>query len=127
MSYPDEYLPVLCLGLDDFNRRAFSFLEQENFPQFIGLVLGGRTMDNGKLHRVVINPILSSASLMKSVKLTRYGDVDSVIGVTTQLPFTCPISIYPVPLFNRTLQKNVHVQYEYIDRMVSSYPLGLYA
>ena len=62
MSYPNEYLPVLCLGLDDFKRRARSFLEQEDIPQFIRLVLGGRTRINGKWHRVVISPPLNCVS-----------------------------------------------------------------
>ena len=38
----------------------------------------------------------------ENVELTRHGDVDSVIGITTQLPFMsqCPITVYPVLLFN---------------------------
>ena len=48
----------------------------------------------------------------ENVELTRHGDVDSVIGITTQLPIMsrCPIAIYSVLLFNfRTIEQQIWI------------------
>ena len=60
MSYPDEYLPVLQLGIESLNAHARALLDigtPESVDEFVRLMLAARITHNLQLHRVYLNPL----------------------------------------------------------------------
>ena len=121
MSHPDEYLRPWTIGLTELNAKAASFLragDNESVDHFIKLMLTGRVKHQFSDCRVILNAWHGAAQNAPG-DITVTGDFDSLIGFTNNLPFLAPINILPIPLFNWTLTKNVHVLAPYTDRDVS--------
>ncbi|OJT03953.1 hypothetical protein TRAPUB_5363 [Trametes pubescens] len=111
MEYPDEILPALQLSLSGLLARTRPLISQGHSDDFVELMLAGRLPVNGQEHRVFVNAAqgMEPASL-PDCRLV--GDFDSLIGFTTRLPITVPLSIYPVPSFKHTLKKSLHIDME---------------
>ena len=127
MAYPDEYLPILQLGIASLNDRARALLDVatlDSVDAFIRLMLAARVTHNLHPHRVYLNP-LQDIGLPNPADITLTGDYDSLIGFTSTLPFRCPIDVTPIPLFSRTLKTNVHVKVRYTDRAVRRHSIVL--
>ena len=78
---------------------------------FLDLVLAGRHTDPDQvLHRVKIDVLRDADHIdtIPEVKITR--DYDSIIGLSTKLPYTVPLSILPVPNFNDCMRRTNHLK-----------------
>ncbi|EKM49397.1 uncharacterized protein PHACADRAFT_106860 [Phanerochaete carnosa HHB-10118-sp] len=108
--YPDEQLPTDTLSIQEFVDLASRTLSGGlRIPDFVNLVLAGRELRDGGqicLDMDVFKDCVSPADI-DTVEVTR--DFDSVIGITTTLPFQAPLSIYPVANFRDSLTKTNHL------------------
>lgn len=121
MSYPDEFLQPWQIGLPELNAKANELItlgDDDSVDDFIRLMLAGRVEHELVQRRVLLN-VWQGVPNHVAENLSIMGDFDSLIGFTNNLPFKTNISVLPVPLFNRTLTKNVHVKVKYLDRIVS--------
>jgi hypothetical protein len=115
MDYPDEILEEHQLSLNQFvtvAQHLSSEGEGLNSEAFIRFVLAGRYPNSVSTNssRVFINSG-QSASLPADAPLQMYSDVDSVIGITRDLPYTLPMAIFPLASFRDTLTQDVHIKY----------------
>ena len=120
MSYPDEFLHPWQVGLPELNRKAHDLItaaDDDSVDAFVRLMLAGRVTHELSPRRVILNA-LQGIPTHSAADIRTLGDFDSLIGFTQNLPFRTHISVLPIPLFNRTLTKNVHVKVQYIDRHV---------
>ena len=97
-------------SLEQFVDHAKSLLEQENVESavehFLQFALAGKFHDPlGNPRLVKLNPLLDSPSI-STLQTTATRDFDSLIGITNDLPFLCPLAIYPIPTFRDTLTKS---------------------
>ena len=77
--------------------------EQETF---VNNLLCGRWDEQHR--RMALDPCLGVAAPgIDEVTITR--DVDSLFGITKNLPYNAPLSVFPVPSFSETLKTNVHL------------------
>ena len=118
LDYPDEDLCSLQLSLAQFVTLAQALLPSELDPcqdpsVFIRFVLAGRleTPNTGSPLRVFINA-KQGAFPIPVDKYQLHRDVDSVIGITQDLPFRRSLAIFPMPCFRDTLRKDNHVTYQ---------------
>lgn len=110
-----------------FNRHAARLLDAQHpnsTYNFIQFVLAGLYIANdGKYRRVHIEPAKDTQALQDMpIVITR--DFDSLIGITEDLPFLEPISIFPVPNFHDCMNKSNHLK-RYIRQPVSHKPSGI--
>ncbi len=112
-DYPDEPLDSLQLSLAQFVNLSHKLFNSEMVDEtmFIRFMLAGRLEMNGKSLRVSINA-KQGAPPPSMGKYDLHRDIDSVIGVTQDLPFRRPIAIFPLPSFRDTLTKDNHVTYK---------------
>ncbi|KAG2738365.1 hypothetical protein P692DRAFT_201731319 [Suillus brevipes Sb2] len=110
MEYPDETLSDIQVSLTEFVSVAQHLLKQDELEHFLRFVLAGRLRRHDMMARIFINarqgalaPPLSQYQL--------YRDIDSVIGITRNLPFKLPMSIFPLASFRDTLTKDNHIKY----------------
>jgi hypothetical protein len=116
--FPHEKLPVLEWSLSDFNHHAQHLIaDGKPIIDFLNLALAGRWKRGNQHYRVTINPFqdcYANAALGNDISITR--DFDSLIGITTNLPLTCTLAMYPVPNFQDSLRRSNHllksVQYQ---------------
>lgn len=113
LHYPDEPLGSLQLSLSQFVTLSHTLfnLEAADATTFIRLVLAGRLEMNGKSLRVSINA-KQGAPPPPVGKYDLHRDIDSVIGITQDLPFKRPLAIFPLASFWDTLTKDNHVTYK---------------
>jgi len=112
LRYPDEELPHAQVPLRQFVDTAMGLLQEEgSIDQFVRYVLAGRYYDNDNelQSRVFLNARQGFPN-MASLQHDQIRDYDSALGVTMALPFTRPLSIYPVASFRDTLKKNNHIK-----------------
>ena len=99
------------MSLPDINIFALNLLNlgtDDSIDDFIRLMVAGRVPVEGITHRVLVNPFQDIPDhLPRDITIT--GDYDSLIGFTPNLPFKFPLAVYPVPPFNFTLKKNIHL------------------
>lgn len=113
MDFPDEPLDTLQLTLVQFVTLCRTLFESETVDRttFIRFALAGRLEMNGKALRVSINA--KQGVLPPPLgKYDLYRDIDSVIGVTQDLPFRRPLAVFPLPSFRDTLTKDNHITYK---------------
>ena len=112
--YPDEQLPTEQWSLQEISALAGDFLDPDDslVEGFVELMLAGRRLTlngprriNIDVHKDCIDP-----ATLDDITITR--DFDSIIGVTTNLPFSNAISVYPVPNFRDCVNKPVHITKE---------------
>lgn len=116
LEYPDEALDSLQLSLTDYVSMAQTlFLSGSELGQdpnaFIQFVLAGRLHFLDRDLRISINA-KQGALPPPSGRYKLFGDLDSVIGVTRDLPFKQTFAIFPLPSFRDTLTKDNHVTYQ---------------
>jgi hypothetical protein len=116
LDYPDEALDSLQLSLTDYVSIARALFPSESESDqdpnaFIRFVLAGRLDIDARHFRVSINA-KQGALPPPFGKYQLFGDVDSVIGVTRDLPFRRPFAIFPLPYFRDTLTKDNHITYK---------------
>ncbi len=112
--FPHEDLPLRQINFQSFVAESQSY-EHEGI-KLVNLMLCGRF---GELvagggfqtdERIAVNPRMDGrVPPLEDLILTR--DYDSAIGITQTLPFTRPLSVYPVPPFSETLKKDNHVSH----------------
>lgn len=112
--YSDETLPVVTLSLREFNDQAHFILNSNRhhprYFDFVNFVLAGRIpLEDGTIGRVKLDPIkdLDDMSNQDSVIVTR--DYDSIIGISTKIPFTVPVAVYPLANFRDSLRRTNHL------------------
>lgn len=113
LHYPDEPLDFLQLSLAQFVTLSNMLLNMEaaDATTFVRFVLAGRLEMNGKSLRVSINA-KQGAPPPPVDKYDLYRDIDSVIGITQDLPFKRPLAVFPLASFRDTLTKDNHVTYK---------------
>ena len=109
--YPDEQLPSVTYSIQEFNARAKAILTGgARIPEFVNFALAGRVVDGVGQKRVTIDVFKDCEQLQGRDDVTTTRDYDSVIGVTRNLPFCGPFSIYPAPNFRDCLTRSNHLK-----------------
>ena len=108
MSYPDEILPAREMGLQGLLTRAKPLLSSDTVDDFVSLLLAGRLNIEDEQHRIFVNP-LRELNDVPPASIQCTGDFDSLIGFTHDLHLVKPLSVSPVPNFQHTLKKSIHV------------------
>lgn len=112
MEYPDEFRRPLQLSLASLIDHAKAYLDEgtpEAVDHFMRLMLAGRALVNGETRRVFVNP-LQGVSYPAEGEYQITGDFDSLIGFCFTLPLKCAMAVYPVPSFQHTLTKTIHIR-----------------
>lgn len=115
LPYPDEDLPERQMSLAQFNQRALRYLEQAEYighAAFVQFVLAGRYEHHQESRRAILDPELDAVPLVQE-ELTLTRDFDSLIGISTNLPFTTSFNIFPVPPFRDTMIADNHLLYSF--------------
>jgi hypothetical protein len=113
MEHPDEDLPQRQLSLAQFVAIAEHLFSHEGGPEsdaFLRFVLAGRLTIDGQLTRIFVNA-RQGGLLAANTSIVSYGDVDSVVGISRDLPYTSSMAIFPVAPFRETLIKDIHITY----------------
>ena len=115
LQHPDEAQDSLQLSLTQFVAVAQALSPSESEPHqdpsaFVRFVLAERLEMNQKAVRVSINAKQGSRPPPVG-QYQLFRDIDSVIGMTPDLPFQRPLAIFPLPSFRDTLMKDNHLKY----------------
>lgn len=112
LPFPDENLPHLQMSVPDMVNNGIDLLGRGDIQNFCQLMLSGRYVsDDAVEHRVYVNARQGTQPpLLNDCTLTR--DIDSVIGITDDLPYTAPLAIFPMAPFKETLKKSNHIATE---------------
>ena len=136
LPYPDEPLPVRAFGFVQFNGLCNELLNRQSpdrdndTTDFVRFALAGRYILFDELRRAYVHPTLTLPPVL-DVPLTLTRDFDSLIGISNDLPFSVPISIFPVPRFRDTLTSDNHLTWRMVDPVSCLFvillsPLGSY-
>jgi hypothetical protein len=115
--YPNESLPKVQLSLSDFVFLGKSILtETGDVPSFVRFMLGGRWQNNGEFDeypetgecRVFVNA-RQGAFIPRHGQYRLSRDIDTVIGISYDLPFTEAMAVLPISSFADTLRKTNHL------------------
>ncbi len=121
---PYEDLPQITLSINQFTETAQTLASSEDGSKFVPFVLAGRLLDDEDIFedvekRVFVNPIVDAECPPgRELKFSR--DYDSVIGVSSDLPYLSPLAVFPVPPFKDTLKRTNHVNQRITRHDVSS-------
>lgn len=111
MDYPDEPLELCQMMLEDFVKTS-QFLDDQptvDDVDFVRFNLAGRFERNGLKTRIAINS--RQGNDIRGKILHRRSDIDSVIGVSRDLPFVVPLAVFPLSSFRDTLTETNHLKY----------------
>ncbi|KAG1793283.1 uncharacterized protein HD556DRAFT_1238088 [Suillus plorans] len=109
LESPDEDLPAIQVSLNEFVSAAEQMFIPDQLDNFLRFVLAGRLQYHNKLARIFINARQgASAPPMSQYQL--YRDIDSVIGITRDLPFQLPLAIFPLASFRDALTEDNHLK-----------------
>lgn len=126
---PHEDLPFEQISFRHFVRHAQVLLQAGNVAAFIQFVLCGRKiMQDGTQSRVIVNARQGASApnmALDTCQITR--DLDSIIGISRNLPYTAPLALYPLPPFRDTLKKSNKFTYDLRQHDVLSTPTFSYA
>lgn len=107
-----EWLPTRNWSLEQFVETAKQILlsgRDDAIHRFLQFVLAGKSFDPaGRAKRVRLIPSMHTPAV-DTLRLRATRDFDSLIGITTSLPFRRAIAIYPLPNFQDTLRKSNHL------------------
>lgn len=130
MDYPNEPLPDRQLSLLEtvkLHRRAVEIWNEmgnnatvDDRSQCINTILCGRWPDPEL--RMSLNA-RQGALVPDLADCTVTRDYDSIIGLTDDLPYTIPLSIYPIPSFKFCITRPVHIWATVFTQPVCSIPL----
>lgn len=124
IPFPDEILEPKQCGLVDFVQRGRELMAQGHFQDVADYVLSGRALpqgdnddpididDEGDDERRVFLNALQGVDNGSLEHCELKGDFDSLIGFSDTIPLLCPLGIYPVPDFKKTLKKPIHIDLE---------------
>ena len=108
-------LPLKTYSVAGFCQTACELLESpdpEDTASFVRFVLTGAL--NGQ--QAVIDPILNRVRLSEAASLQLRRDYDSILGVEDRICVTNnDLIIYPLPKYEDSLTKNVHISVRYED------------
>jgi hypothetical protein len=109
--YPDEQLPTVTWSIQQFSEHARAVLQNsDDVPDFVNFVLSGRTTaEQGGEIRVNID-IFQDCILPNDLPIELTRDFDSLIGITTNLPFQRSLALYPAAPFRDTMVKSNHLK-----------------
>lgn len=110
MDYPDEVLEASQISFKHFVSIAGLLYSSGNMEAFVRFVLAGR-LGEGKQARIFLNA-RQEASPPEISKYEVPGDIDSIVGVSRDLPYNVPMAIFPLPSFRDTLTENNHLTYQ---------------
>lgn len=106
---PDEDLPAIQVSLSEFVSAAEQMFLPDQLENFLRFILAGRLQYRDKLARIFINA-RQGALVPPISEYKLYRDIDSVIGVTHDLPFRLPMAIFPLASFRDTLTEDNHLK-----------------
>lgn len=77
------------------------------------LLCGKAIVDEGNQHQhcAHIDVMQNSLSAQHASRITATRDYDSVLGWSDELAYNMPLTVWPVPPFNETLTRDVHLSY----------------
>lgn len=112
MQYPDEDLPTSQLSLEEFVKisQHLHSLSSSHPDAFIRFNLAGRFLSNALQSHITVNIRQGNSLIGKTIY--RRSDIDSVIGVSADLPFIVPLAIFPLASFRDTLTEDNHLKYK---------------
>ena len=112
LPFPDETLPHVQCSIADIVRHAVALLERGETQLFCQLMLSGRlALDDGLEHRVYVNARQGTQPTFgRDCTFTR--DIDSVIGVTRDLPYGASLAVFPMAPYREPLRRVNHVTAE---------------
>ena len=112
LPLPDETLPPVQCSIADIVRHAVALLERGETQLFCQLMLSGRlALDDGLEHRVYVNARQGTQPTFgRDCTFTR--DIDSVIGVTRDLPYGASLAVFPMAPYREPLRRVNHVTAE---------------
>ncbi|KAG1851045.1 hypothetical protein DFJ58DRAFT_661761 [Suillus subalutaceus] len=106
---PDEDLPAIQVSLSEFVSAAERMFAPDQLENFLRFVLAGRLQSHNKLARIFLNA-RQGALAPPTSEFQVYRDIDSVIGITWDLPFQLPMAIFPLASFRDTLTEDNHLK-----------------
>ncbi|KAG1838806.1 hypothetical protein DFJ58DRAFT_668161 [Suillus subalutaceus] len=110
MQPPDEDLPVIQVSLGEFVLAAEQmFTVPDQLEAFLRFVLAGRLQYHDEHARISINARQGALAPHIS-KYQLYRDIDSVIGITKDLPFQLHMAIFPLASFRDSLTEDNHLK-----------------
>lgn len=110
MEYPDEVLKESQISLKNFVTLAGLLYSSGETDAFLRFVLAGR-FGEGKQTRIFLNAC-QGASPPEIGKYEVKSDIDSIVGVSSDLPYNVAMAIFPLPSFRDTLTENNHLIYQ---------------
>ena len=123
LPYPDEDLPELQLSIKQYVDMASRLLTgPEDIYDFCRMVLAGRVKVDGVERRIFLNARQDLEPIDPRF-CTRTRDYDSLCACTQTLPFTAPLSVFPVSPFKETLTADNHLAGRAYNRAVSAIPI----
>ena len=108
LRYPDEPLPSLQLSLRRFVSVAQQLCDAGDEEGLARYMYSGRLVVEEDQRRVFVNARQGADPPPRDEYELRR-DLDSVIGVTRDLPFLQAMSVFPVAPFEDTLKKDNHM------------------
>lgn len=125
LSYPDEHLPELQLSLRRYVDMASALLEgPDDIYDFCRMVLAGRAKIDGVEHRIFVNA-RQDLDPINPAFCARTRDYDSVSACTQSLPFSEPLSVFPVAPFKETLKADNHLSGKAYGKTVGTHFLSI--
>lgn len=76
--------------------------------EFLQFTLAGEATEDGQTQKFAVNALQGTPAILHD-ELVISRDIDSVIGVTTTLPFKVPLSVFPMAPFMETLKRTNHI------------------
>ncbi|KAG2064082.1 hypothetical protein BDR04DRAFT_1162939 [Suillus decipiens] len=109
LEHPDEDLPAIQVSLSEFVSAAEQMFMPDQLDNFLRFVLAGRLQHHDNHARIFINARQGALAPPIS-EYQLYRDVDSVIGITRDLPFQLPMAIFPLASFRDSLTEDNHLK-----------------
>ena len=117
-----EWLPTHEWSLEQFVEHAKTvLLTNEDIHRFVQFTLAGKSYDPAaRPSRVRLVPSLQTPAV-DTLPLRATRDFDSLIGITTDLPFSQSIAVYPIPNFKDSLSKSNHLCKQIHNQVLSNF------
>ena len=117
MSLEFEALDTEGYSLDEFSVVCNRLVnDQTRRGDFIRFALTG-AYHGTEPHQAVLNPLQNA---LENHRVSVVRDYDSLLGLSAQILFDNPITIYPAAKFEDTLSKNIHLSAPFVSQAISS-------
>ena len=115
-------LPTETFSVGRFCSTAADLLQSDDAAPFVRFVLNGQY--NG--YQAVLDPILDRVRPSETPTLQLRRDYDSVLGISDNICVRSnEIYVYPLPRFEESLTKDVHIKYEFDNNSVRRFDPSL--